>query len=203
MPTTLSRCQNLHRGLLFLVTLLLLPLIGGLYGALHDQLSYTVSPEYFTHFKYFQFGFDPQRFVGHRPTVAVIGFLATWWVGLFIAVFLAPLSLMFKNPLHMRRELLRATGITLGTAMVCSMLGLGYGWFLIHTAPPGWYLPEGLADEHSFLSVGSMHNMGYLGGVLGLCVAVTVMVWRKKRERYVDASTGSTSSGTAQVQCDP
>lgn len=186
MPTnTRPRRQNLQRGLIFLATMLLLPLIGGLYGALHDQLSYTVSPEYFTHFKYHQFGFEPQWFGGHRPTVAVIGFLATWWVGLFIAVFLAPLSFMFKDPARMRRELLQATGITLGIAMVCSLLGLCYGWFFIRSAPLGWYLPEGLADEHAFLSVGSMHNMGYLGGVLGLCVAVTVMVWRKKRERYI------------------
>jgi hypothetical protein len=29
----------------------LLPLIAGLYGALHDQLSFTIAPEYFTRFK--------------------------------------------------------------------------------------------------------------------------------------------------------
>ncbi len=32
-------------------------LIGGAYGAVHDQLTYSVSPEYFTAFKFHQFHF--------------------------------------------------------------------------------------------------------------------------------------------------
>jgi hypothetical protein len=47
--------------------------------------------------------------------------------------------------------------------------------------PNGWYLPDGLSDPHAFLAVGGLHNFGYAGGVLGLCVAATVMVWRKQR----------------------
>ena len=171
----------MRRGWALILTLLLLPLIAGLYGAIHDQLSYTVSPEYFTRFKYDQFGFEPAWFGGHRATVAVIGFLATWLVGLFIAVFLAPLGLLFKDQVQMRMEIQRAVIITLGTAATFSLLGLVYGWFLIDHAPSGWYLPEGLTDPHAFLAVGSMHNMGYLGGVFGLCLAVTVLIWRRKR----------------------
>lgn len=36
--------------LMFLLTIALAPLIGGLYGILHDQLTYTISPEYYTKF---------------------------------------------------------------------------------------------------------------------------------------------------------
>lgn len=171
----------MKRALIVLLTLLLLPFIAGLYGALHDQLSYTISPEYFTRFKYDQFGFEPAWFGGHRPTVAVIGFLATWWVGVFIALFLAPLSLLFAEPKRMRKELLRAVGLTLGTAAVCGLLGLAYGWFFIDQAPTGWRLPEDVVDQQAFLAVGSLHNMSYLGGVLGLCLAVTLLVWRRNR----------------------
>jgi hypothetical protein len=166
---------------IFLLTLVLLPLIAGLYGALHDQLSYTIAPEYFTRFKYDQFGFEPAWFGGHRATVAVIGFLATWWVGLLMALFIAPLGLMFKEPAHMRREVIRATGITLGIALLSGLAGLAYGWWFLDSAPNGWYLPDGLSDPHAFLAVGGLHNFGYAGGVLGLCVAVTVMVWRRQR----------------------
>ena len=73
---------------LLILALLAMPLIAGLYGALHDQVSFTISPEYFTRFKYDQFGFDPQWFGGDRHTVALIGFLATWWVGALIGLFL-------------------------------------------------------------------------------------------------------------------
>jgi hypothetical protein len=52
----------------------LITLLTGLYGIVHDQLTYSISSEYFTKFKYEQFGFEPAWFGGHRPTVAVIGF---------------------------------------------------------------------------------------------------------------------------------
>lgn len=161
-----------------LATLVALPLIAGLYGALHDQLSFTIAPEYFTRFKYDQFGVEPQWFGGHRATVAVIGFLATWWVGLLMALFIAPLGLMFKEPARMRQEIMRATALTMGIAALSGLVGLTYGWSL-DRVPSGWYLPEGLADPQVFLAVGGLHNFGYAGGVLGLCAAVTVMVWRR------------------------
>jgi hypothetical protein len=170
----------MKRLLTFLLTLVLLPLIAGFYGALHDQLSFTIAPEYFTRFKYDQFGFEPAWFGGHRVTVAVIGFLATWWVGLLMALFIAPLGLMFSEPARMRKEIIRATFITLGIAILSGLVGLAYGWSL-DSVPNGWYLPEGLVDPAAFIAVGGLHNFGYAGGVLGLCTAVTVMVWRRKR----------------------
>jgi len=175
-----ARIGIMKRLAVLLITLVLVPLIAGLYGAIHDQLSFTIAPEYFTRFKYDQFGFEPAWFGGHRPTVAVIGFLATWWVGLLMALFIAPLGLMFKEPVRMRKEIIRATGITLGITMLCGLAGLIYGWSL-DRVPNGWHLPESLTDPQAFLAVGGLHNFGYAGGVLGLCAAVTVMVWRRKR----------------------
>jgi hypothetical protein len=48
----------------------------GIYGVLHDQISFTISPEYFTKVKFRQFGYadfggPPRVFAGE------IGFLAT------------------------------------------------------------------------------------------------------------------------------
>ena len=52
-----------------------------LYGIVHDELTYTLSPEYFTRLKFQQFawadiGWPRRVFVGQ------IGLLASWWVGL-------------------------------------------------------------------------------------------------------------------------
>lgn len=62
--------------------------LAGLYGIVHDQLTYSIGPEYFTKLKFEQFrwanlGLPP------RVLVAEIGFLATWWVGAIAAWFLA------------------------------------------------------------------------------------------------------------------
>src|SRR5438105_3464978 len=54
--------------------------LAGFYGAIHDQLSYTISPEYFTKMKFIQFSYAdfgwPQRVFASE-----VGFLASWWVG--------------------------------------------------------------------------------------------------------------------------
>lgn len=167
-----------------LVTLLVclpaLAVLAGLYGALHDQLSFTISPEYFTRFKYEQFGFDPAWFGGHRPTVAVIGFLATWWVGLLIGLFLAGTALLQADALRMRKALQRATMITFATALLAAIAGALVGHLLLDEVPDGWYMPAVVADRHAFLTVGAMHNASYGGGVLGLILALTDMEWRRQ-----------------------
>lgn len=162
-------------------------LLAGLYGAIHDQVSFTVSSEYFTKFKYAQFGFHPAGFGGHRPTVAVIGFLATWWVGLFIGLFLGGTALLQPDSIHMRKAIQRGVVITLATAALCALLGLCFGWFLLDGAPRGWRLPPDVVDTHAFLAVGSMHNCSYGGGVLGLILALTDMEWRRNKRKSVGA----------------
>src|SRR5258708_14664894 len=59
-------------------------LIAGSYGALHNQISYTVSPEYFHAFKFGQFGI-PNELRG-RVGAAIVGWRASWWMGLIIGM---------------------------------------------------------------------------------------------------------------------
>jgi hypothetical protein len=69
-----------------------------LYGSIHNQVTYTISTEYFTKFKYDQFGFYPEWFGGHRNTVAIIGFFASWWMGLITGTVLGIIGLIFPDP---------------------------------------------------------------------------------------------------------
>ncbi len=46
----------MNKFIAFLLILLVAPLLGGIYGILHDQLTYTLSEEYYTKFKFIQFG---------------------------------------------------------------------------------------------------------------------------------------------------
>ena len=47
--------------------------LAGLYGMLHNQISYTVSPEYFAKFKFYQFGRVVSP-VPERVRASIIGF---------------------------------------------------------------------------------------------------------------------------------
>ncbi|WP_271785384.1 hypothetical protein [Aquimarina algiphila] len=59
---------------ILILTLITLPLIAGVYGILHDQISFSISPEYFTKFKFpqFQIGFMGQN--QPRLSASIVGF---------------------------------------------------------------------------------------------------------------------------------
>src|SRR5262245_14144721 len=59
-------------------------LIAGLYGAIHNQISYTVSLDYFHAFKFVQFRV-PGELQG-RAGAALVGWGASWWMGLVIGL---------------------------------------------------------------------------------------------------------------------
>jgi hypothetical protein len=90
----------LKKYLVLLLIIALSPLIAGLYGSIHDQLTYTISPEYYTKFKFYQFGLYDIGNEAHLPhprtAVAVVGFLATWWMGLPIGAVLGAVGMMQK-----------------------------------------------------------------------------------------------------------
>ncbi len=54
-------------------------LAGGLYGAVHDQISFSISREYFTRMKFIQFAWADFGWP-ERLFAAEVGFLATWWM---------------------------------------------------------------------------------------------------------------------------
>jgi hypothetical protein len=167
----------------FSATIFISILLAGLYGILHDQVTYTIAPEYFTKFKYVQFGFEPQWFGGHRQTVAVIGFLATWWTGIFIGLGLGLTALIFRDHKTMRKAIQKAIIITLGFASATGVFGFFYGKFILTKTGVDWWLPENLVDKNAFITVGSIHNFSYLGGLLGLVAGIYYLVRLNKLQR--------------------
>lgn len=151
-------------------------LLAGIYGILHDQLTYSISPEYFTKFKYGQFGFDPEWFGGHRETIAVIGFLATWWAGLFIGILLGLQALFIPDHKTMIAGLKKSIKLILITAIAAGAAGFLYGKFYLANTGVDWWIPEDLSDKSSFIIVGSIHNFSYLGGLLGLLISIVYMI---------------------------
>ncbi len=154
-------------------------LIAGAYGIVHDQLTYTLSHEYFTGFKFFQFKdadprgfFEPDSPVGMRVFVGLIGFLATWWVGLFTGWFLARASIRPDASHPGVRELMRHFALVLLSAFLFGIAG-----FLWGTWHPGF---DGQFSD-AFARVGHIHNFGYLGALVGLITAL-ILVRRDRRQ---------------------
>jgi hypothetical protein len=178
----------MNKFLAFITTVLLACMLGGIYGIIHDQLTYTISPEYYTKFKFEQFlqlTYKENEFVAPREAVAVVGIMATWWVGLIIGVVLGLVGFIHADWKKRLAITMKAFMMTITVAFFTGLLGLAYGYFVLANQPitdfSNWYLPEGLVDVEHFIMVGSMHNFSYVGGLLGLIVGVIYSVRQKQK----------------------
>src|SRR5687767_6676631 len=140
---------------IFLLTVVISTLLAGLYGALHDQITFTISSEYFTVFKFDQFHFQEWGHNLPRMTTALIGFLATWWVGLYIGIVQGLLGFIHKSPELMFKYVLHAIFITLSVAFLFGIFG-GIAGILNGETYPSCF-PYEIQDCKSFHVVGSIH----------------------------------------------
>ena len=160
-------------------------LMAGAFGIVHDQVTYTLAPEYYTHFKFHQFAHaDPGG--GPRLFVSVIGFLATWWVGLITGWLLTRCALDPDGNLAPPGRMLGAFLIMLGVTSLFSAGGYLYGLLRTADGPPEvwreWLEASEVSDPVAFLLVGYIHLASYIGGVVGFVVSA-VMVRRARAKQ--------------------
>jgi hypothetical protein len=172
--------------LIFVILVIIGCLLGGLYGLIHDQLTYTISNEYFTKFKFKQFGIIN---LPDRIAVSFIGILATWWMGLILSVILGLIGFIQKGPKRMFRYSLEAFGLTIVIAFITGLIGLLYGFMFLSSKSPEyfkyWFIPENLINFKNYIAVGSMHNFSYLGGGIGLIAGIIWLIIRKIKDKKI------------------
>jgi amino acid transporter len=158
----------------YLLFVVLAIVVSGLYGILHDQISYTVAPEYFTKFKFRQFGMVDTP-LPERVRASLIGFLASWWMGIPIGLLVGAAGFIHRGAGRMLRISLWSMLVAVVFTLLFGLVGLLYGY--LQTAHielvdyRGWFIPDDVTDLRRFLCCGYMHNSSYLGGVLAILVA--------------------------------
>jgi len=157
--------------------------IAGLYGVVHDQLTYSLSPEYFTRFKFHQFHYADPGLESPRVFVAVIGFLATWWVGLISGWMLARFAVLEDGEMLPICLIIKHFFVILATAILAGTLGWGWGLWRSSTGYAAnwlsWMDDLQIHDRVAFMKVGYIHNFGYSGALLGLLFAI-LLLYRSK-----------------------
>ena len=148
--------------------------VAGVFGILHDQISFSVSPEYYTHFKFRQFHLLDLDWPD-RVRAGMVGFMACWWMGIPLGIALFTAAWRKPTLLSMRHAMWSSLPIMMGVTLAVSLLGLAWGWWHVTLQPrelwPRWYIPAGVQDARAFVAVGCMHAAAYAGGVLSVPVA--------------------------------
>jgi hypothetical protein len=160
-------------------------LAAGIYGIAHDQVTYSLGPEYFTRLKFEQFAYAAPLSGSERQFAGAIGFLATWWVGALVMWIFARVSLKREGSLPPAREM----AIALGIVFAASIAGATGGWLWgigrrATGYAEGWIDRMdslGVEDAVSFMSVAYIHNASYLGGALGTMAALVYLSFRRRR----------------------
>jgi hypothetical protein len=159
------------------ILLLFLPaaiLTAGVFGAIHDQISYSVSSEYFTKFKFIQFRLLDAE-IPERIRAAQVGFLASWWMGIPLGLLCGLAGFVQRSPTLMWRALIWSLLISSTFALAVAIAGLAYGLAQTRTIDPatyrGWFVPPDVNELRRFLCAGYMHNFAYLGGASSIPVA--------------------------------
>ncbi len=170
---------------LFPGAILLACLAAGVFGVVHNQISYTIAPEYFHGFKFIQFRF-PEA-LQTRVGASYIGWLASWWMGLL----LAPLVFLTCLPAPRVRGVLRvfceAVVLVIVTALLIGLGGALVQWMVEDPTAlpdlPGWM---DIREPLRFNRAGAMHNASYAGAALGALAAIVFALVRGIRLRRAE-----------------
>lgn len=160
---------------------LLACLLAGLYGAAHNQISYTVSPEYFTRFKFAQFRIPSGT--PERLGAAIVGWRAAYRMGTLVALFTVTPALLAPGVRGMTIAALRGMAIATGVTLAVGLLALAVAFVVIDETNVGDVRRFGdrIGDAVPFWRAGAMHNFSYLGGALGSLVGCVATVRSARR----------------------
>lgn len=156
---------------IFVVFVAVAMLTAGVFGAFHDQISYSISHEYFTQFKFVQFRLLDSP-LPERVRVAVVGFRASWWMGVPLGLFTGLAGFIYPSAEQMRRALVLSLPLICGFVLLVALGGLAYGVVQTSGSAMPKYVGQDLSADigawRRFICVGYMHNAAYLGGAAAI-----------------------------------
>jgi uncharacterized membrane protein len=160
-----------------------------LYGIINDQMTATISPEYYTIYKHRQFTPALEMFrlmdAPVRVQAVVIGTLATWWYGLFLGIMLGISSIVGRYAPLSTLQYIQIVGAVMAFTLAVSVI-FGVVAYIVEplvnpTAASRPFL-TGIQDIRRAYCVGNWHNGSYIAALAATFIA---SFWAQKVRRKV------------------
>lgn len=151
--------------------------ISCLYGIVHDQITYTISPEFYNlvRFPHHNISIEAARWGALQ--IAVIN---SWKIGFIISIIVSTAGLIHFNNRKIIRFTLESFLLVAITAAIVTSLGFIFGLFHHFDESK---LAETVVQKSNFLLVQSIHNSTYIGGLIGMFVGIYWQFNRRKKQR--------------------
>lgn len=171
----------MKKTLILLFTILTSILLASLIGVLNNQITYIISPEFFSKSLFPQFGFVEYGLNTPKTTAAIIGVWSTWWMGLLIGIVIGFTSLIHISSSMMKKEIKKSLFIIISSVILFGILGYVFGQIYLQDNLITFGF-EGTQEQlKDYLIAGFIHDFEYLGGILGLVIAVYVQIKSKRQ----------------------
>lgn len=173
----------------FISALLLLSIIAGLYGIVHDIITYHISSEYFTRYTFIELGLTDafgQPEISEYVYLAITGWMTTWWMGLIAGIVFGIFAYGTTTAQSMATLIARASVLMLGITVTFGVLGyiaglLSNAFGLFNPASYIFFLDGEPKDVAHFNIAAFIHNFSYVGGGLGILLGCVWIVRQKRR----------------------
>jgi hypothetical protein len=168
---------------ILILTVLITPVLAGIYGIVHDELMYSISPEYFTKYKFPKFGIDPN--FSDRSALLLSGWVSTWWAGLVIGIVLGSVGLMHRTP-RMMKIIGESIMLAFVIVFIVELIGLAFGGLFLPASYVGdIILPDPLNNRKDFMAVATMHSFSHVGGIVGLAAGILYQIRQRRRVQHI------------------
>ena len=151
-----------------IISTLCIVVLASLFGAINSQISYSISPEFFTKSMFPRFGFVEYGLDTPRLTAAIIGIWSTWWFGLLIGIIYSISSFSKVNSKSMWVYILNASLKTFAFVIVSGILGFLFGRLFLKNVSINWGFSGTQEQLKNFATVGYIHDFEYAGAILAI-----------------------------------
>ena len=168
-----------------LLTIILVALIAsaiaGIYGVINDQITFSISSEYYTKYRFLQYNLvqveGDSRIIHPRVLVVLIAFLSTWWFPLISGLIIVIFNLIQNTWKMLLKTSVLAMLISILITVFSAIIGFILGSLIISKLPKYYFadwcfIPDKLNDYENYITAGTMDVFNSFGGFLGLIVAI-------------------------------
>lgn len=161
---------------IFILLVISAILLSSIYGALYEQITFSVSSEFFTKMRFQKYGIIDST--NERWDAAIIGIKNTWGVGFGLGILLSLAGLLHTSNKKMIIATVQSFLIALFTSFLFCLLA-----FFFSEPAADIALEINVENKAAFNKVLSMNNYSYVGAVIGMFIGLGWQVYATHRSK--------------------